>query len=862
MAYSSDSEDIQITRNKKNSRTKQHSKRSIFDSSDENSLSSREDAEFEPLFLEIFGNGEEYAYIYSANEEKEDSEQSQPRVDEEECLRYVKNALLAGEWCSILLGSLTDEIFYKILGGYSPEYLALHQNRLDVKSCYYVKDLIEEYKAYSKMPKQHQNGSSYFSQSANKNDDTDFNMNGLLNITEYVKNLLSMTKEHEPSEQTDIFIPSFSSDSSLNLDATKTKYKRVINQLAKNSVFQDRVYKLYENSLITGKSSYEPVIELYCTRNRSNNDLIRKVIIEEAIERVNINKKSVFNKMVQQGLIEGENKQRLVDFNDFSGLASLIVNLWGRSGRYAGIYQEKGYVKIALLDESGHLVGTSIFKDSDYMAIREFIGATEMVCISAQSPAVKYFIQNLGIPIYYVPKELSLFADYKEFSIAFNIAAVVQNPFVYFSRMSKSHGYSISTNDYVAISPFYKGIQLAISLVKPDWRTMAKYKNSHMLFEILNLCFTDQHFDYENVDSLEKLNEVFSEAQFANIGTFFTLEDSSQPLDASFVHPRDYSMATVICTGAYFSLNGHMENTGSRDIVSSMLKRSSDLHTVNLPNDNPEEYYETKCILDQLTVDKPRGFNGANDEQIFNDVVYELKEGEVYEGTVVKDANDYLIVEVKGAAVFVRKISENYDLNQNVKVEVVKKVVAMLNYTGTIVHEKSVSTGHMFEKHPLFRNVPHETLLHMLRNSSDLVLLRPSSVENSFVVVCKIKDRLFFLYRVSEINENCYEHQARKYTSIDHFIATYIKGVFKLVREIFSFKYYFDCSKTAIPHLQNGGNYLRYAVSFSEENPGYLEFYYKNKKAMVKIDSSSLVYKNTAFPNLMEFISYAKKNFI
>ena len=115
--------------------------------------------------------------------------------------------------------------------------------------------------------------------------------------------------------------------------------------------------------------------------------------------------------------------------------ADLIVSLEGAPGSYSGLFLDKNNCLAVLLDESGNITEKALFKENDYDLIKQFVSSTENVCVTSNTPNVKYFISNMKTNLYYVPQSLAFYKEHKDFSIPYCIAAVVQSPILYFSKL-------------------------------------------------------------------------------------------------------------------------------------------------------------------------------------------------------------------------------------------------------------------------------------------------------------------------------------------------------------------------------------------------------------------------------------------
>jgi len=845
----------------------------IFDSSD------AAVGDFEPLFFEIFGEGNEYDYIYkkkTAEPEKQPT-RTESVLAPSECYTQVK-CFTRG--FNQLFKDLDSEIVKNLMSGYSPEYLALHRGKMTVRELYFIKDVIEELESSSGQDTQRA--------------ECKLVTPGLLLLSEFITNLETLES---------VYTPVGSIDLPFALTAQRTKsewdydeiqglepeapvatveendriricehFKKTIAQIASNPVFAKRVFYSTVVSILEPAScessvhSLRYLQKLYCKGSGDINDQIRSLIIQKAFEAVAVNRTVVEKRLIQQGIHPAPGGlQELVD---------LIFSLRSCDGPCAGVYLDKSLFSVVKIDQDGNFTESAVFKEHEMPALQTFLDGVTNVCLTSTSPAVRFALQNAGVNFLYVPRRLSFFEDYKELSIPYNIALAVQNPILYFTRL----WYNIS-NRYPVLNyrssdtwMLERAIHIACATCRLDWINTITHRFGFMLLKMLNLDVSDPYFNLEKLDTLESLKEIFDDATYCNICTFFNLLSSKNPLDRLLIHPTNYSMAVVLFKSAYHSL----KNTGESAIINQSdfdLEKNKD-EIVQLFVSNPallSEYSpgyvddDMKMLFNiRLTILQAGAarFSGASDDQIFCDVVPQLDREKTYAGTIVKVGVDFYLCQAANVTVFIKK-AEELVLNQIVKVNIIEESPATLSYVGKIVNDVSAYAD-KFRSHALFRDMPYDMLEAHMKQTNSSIAVRPSSTPGHCCVVCKVENDIFLTFKLSENIDLANGHaisyvfKDNSYTRIDTFINDYVKRVYKLIQSVVSFKYYFQSAEQAKKYLSEPGEYVKYAIVLSREAPGYVEFLLEGKRVFVKIEGGRLALRDRSFENIDEFIRFVK----
>lgn len=876
MSESSESDIIQ--RSKHTKRRHKAAVEDLFESSSSYSSESVSEQAYDPVFYEIFGTGKEYSYIYDNSESKSTDNPSKPSekyIGIDDCYEYIRKVSLPS-----ISKVLDKDVVKKLINGYSPEYISFHCDKMQLRDAYAVEDYVEEYKEYMKVKDTRKNIDNLRGYTFYKEDQKNLNIPGLLNIDEYMSNIISQDRVYEPSgpvEGEEFVHLNFTEEESKIL-LIKT-FSKVINQIANNPVFKDRVFRYYECKIVDPSDmkscGLEVLTRFYTTDMLDSSNSIRSFIIAEAFSRVKVSEEEIREKFELKGFGKAGMQE----------MADLIVSIKGMEGTYAGLFLDKKSCRAVVLDDQGDLVKKAVFKENEYEAIREFISGINTVCVSANSFGIRYFIQNMKSPMLYVPRSLAFFNDHKDFSIPFCIASVVQNPAVYFSRLFYSTQNNLKDSlllkqnskekeyfniyklleNYEYRKSLKRSIRLALAANRLDWRALLNHKFSFTLLDVCNITLNDKYFDYEKIDRLENLRSAFDVADYYNLTSLFKLSSSKNPLDKTCVHPRNYSLANILCKGAYMVLinkTGQQEQSVAKSdekIVEIVLGNLSCLGNIDIPEDDDKDpvYVSGDLIRRMLMNQKSSSFTGATDQQIFDDVVPML-DNSFYSGVISKVGSDFYLAEVQGATVYIKKNAE-YALNQIVDIQIIGQSTQMLSYNGEIIEQKMLPTER-FRKHQLFRNLDQSKIQELSMKESIPILVRPSSQQGCCSVVCRIEGDLFFNFRLLE-NKDGYEFNSQSYQSIDDFIHRYIAALYQSCYNIKKFKYFYEDESKAIEYIRTPGDYAKYALFFSRKNPGYLEVIFGNRKIVLKIEDKFLIFRNKRFGSVEEFARFLKANY-
>ncbi len=1050
MSDSSDSEIIQRSRYHKKPSKKIYE--TFSDSDDYSNGSNPDNIYINPLFAEIFGNGDEYAYIYNdkVNEEADINKEIEFEVNLNECYEYVKKRIPPFGFRDVNYESVKS-----LIDGVCVEFLAYHRDCFTVTEGYYVFDVIGD----------------YFSRRNNLKS-CDLNIPGILNISQLVENLLFLEKKHQPygniecvggkclkcaagkylecvhckterdktrlsnnimningkngqicdednkSKYEEIYNNSEKGDKDKNdhkeyikdTEKVKTdcrKYVEAINQISNNSVFRETVeiFHEFQKMGVFYNTEFDPksIFNFYITdnlkknnkihndgypsnnnsandscdnsneannnsRNISNND-IRRIIIEKAFSKVNVNFEKIKARLNLHGYCDYSNSLNCLfdNLHNFVNFLFSIAALPSSSDNAvcAGIFYEKGSSTVILVDKNGEKIKQATFRSNDIAGIEEYVTDAIFICITSKVSAVRNFIWRFPRKLFYVPSKLLFFntkpykkdslKNSKDQTLAYDVALLVQNPLIYFSKIiSRSitdlnfsvcgnsdakdnhkltenyksidkpkfsdklkHNGKLNESDYSNICKYFngcnnsieeiirRGIRIVAGWIKPDWRQTLDYKDSHALFNVLGITLDADYFDYRGIDRFDKLLEVCSNIQYNNICTYFTLKDSGCIFDRTYIHPCDYSMANMIFRSAYNLKYGDVSNKSSEEIadwalqnknVFLELKFSEILKDTKIKNiaqekinniESPKETLITTIEEDGLTriineFIRSTGqfsFIGANDMQIFEDLVPEKKLGLAH-GRISRIENDYMIVNSDGALIYVnRKDTDiknansyntdfsDYSLNDEVTVNIKKFCYDKLNYSGELVINKNLQNSSSYKfTHKLLIPLDQISIERYMNDKNQNVAIRYSSQTDGYVVVCRINPHIFWKMYITQehgLRENTFRYNNSKFNSIDDFLENYVSYCLQTIHKITQFKYFFQRRNDAIAYVAEGhtDKYMRYAICFSTTNPGCVEFIYRNKSVLVLLDGKYILYRDQKFKDIEDFINYAKRNF-
>lgn len=789
------------------------------------------------IFYSLFGSGNEYAYIYENNTEEDTTPiQESQHIDIDACFAFVQKEIPPRGFSGFSKQVVTD-----IINGFAPEYIAIYHNSLTAVECYYIQDTIAEFTRHAPAAKSSQEYES---------------VEGLLPITQYIENLRAGERIYEPKGS---ISTSFGWDED-DAELLPKKYRTTISALSSHPVFIAAVTRSRKFERMGVNNAKDVLVRFYSTESVDESNEVRSAIIEEASKLVSVDVAKINKDLLAQGMISNESESHRFDprSHALQTLANAIHSLQGPIRTYAGLFLDKSVCKAVVLNEHGEVTHRASFRANEHIKIHEFIPVGATTCLTSNTPAVRYFIHKVENPMFYVPLSFSLFPEEGAYSVPTNIARAVQNPLVYFSRFALSNP---------SLCPVYRrAISIASSIIKPDWTGMYNYASGSALFEILGIPLSNEHFDYAGVRSFDDLRTGYDDITFANIGTFFSLSSSSNLLDGTHVHPKDYSWATVVCRGAC-DRTGEGSLSGSQ-VVQNVLENPRLLHQLALPDEEVSIPNGMKpSVLRTMLLDSGYPlFEGATDQQIFCDVVPALGEGSSYDGVVFKEGDDFYLVDANGATVYVRKDrcpDTEFSLNQIVKIKITNTSYHMLSFGGEILAEPGAAMQH-FARHRLYHAGDQQTVEAYIRDEGMNVLVRGSSSPSCCVVICRIEDYLFFSYRLHEGELDgriCYRYYENVYESLDIFVQKFVAGVYQLVQCIRNFKYFYNSREEAFGYLREPGKYVKYAICFSRKNPGFIEFLYGSKQALARVDGDGLQFKDLKFSRLEEFLAYAKQNF-
>lgn len=861
---SSDDSDIILRKKQKRMTRDIESDEDISDS--EYSDSQQMEGDFGPVFLEIFGKGDEYQEYDSVPDTEKPH--SIPEVTPEECHKYVRRNLLA---FTGTFQCLNTSLIQRLLDGYSPEYISFHLGIGKLNELYYIMQLIEDYKKFYATGK-HTFDSLRALQSHKKQDP--LCLPGLISIDEYMENLLLLERMNVPKGSINF---QFDSSNYRTISESDRRYisscfSKPINQIATNSMFVDKVSLHREAALLEGSNHRSNSVysllflqNLYVSDSMDFEDEIRKCIIHEAFDMAvrTINETRVRDSFSRFGL--GDWPSPLAE------LVSMVVSLKSRSKSTASIYFHSNVFYCVKLSENGEISSSKIFKNFELQELHSFFKSFDSVLLTSSSQSVKFLFQNLQLNLLYVPSKISFFDDMKEFSVPYNIALAVQCPVIYFSKLLLylQKGYKVVSPFVTDISILEKTIKIACASHPVDLTYAIKHVFGYALFHLLGISLDVKYFDYERLPTLESLRDIYSEAEFSNICTFFNLTDSKIALDRSFVHPNLYSTAYVLLKSYYHRLlieKNALVTQAAQFIIETDYEAISDLFVSNpsylkitAPPISQGPTYD--LVWGILQRDSEIYFTGATDAQIFDDVVAKL-DYKVYSASILHVGPTFYICNVQGTSVFVRKEGE-YSLNQIVEVDIQDRTNFMLNYSGSIVEAERVSLD-TFRIHPLFKNLNHCELEDFMKNSGHTILIRPSSTSSFCVVVCKILNSIFYSFKIHEsVDQNdhttvFYTYLDRKYPSLNHFIQEYISKMYFIMDEILKHKYFYSSPEDGTRYMDTAGEFTKYCMFFSKNHPGMLEVLIQDKKLMVKIDGEYLYSCKQRFGSIYDLISYIK----
>lgn len=841
----------------------------------EDDLGEDEEVCLNPYFVEIFGTGREYDYIYDDGSGSKEEEKIDFKYDENVCYHYVKRRLPPFGF-----SGATREIICQIAMGVSPELLGYHSNGLNVIEAYYVKDLIEEYRRDSvdKM-----------------SDVVDVSVDGFLSLREFVENLRRGERIYRPSTKisvSDNTNENIVSNTSSNPIATGALNipNILVNAISNNKIFREEVERCKEFEVMAKHYGTEfdagRLFSLFLGEDGDPDNEMRELVVKEAYRCVRVNTAHLEERLGRTGFCDKTQ----------TGLrrwVSLLASLRGQQGvKYGGIVCGSRYCWVVTVDERGLDLRTGVYRRNDLDSIKECIGDSAVVCvmgISGQATAIRQFLRSVNWPVFYVPSHLAVLSEGKEYETARDGALLVQNPLVYFSRYvySRSNGNKVGSNiggtttNILAASneTIERGIRIVLGACKLDWVETLDYKDSYALFAVLGISLNNDYFDYRGIRKLNDLQQVFSETEFANICGYFTFENSTNVLDTTHVHPKDYSTAERICLDLQRD-NGQNTNIGTntRDGLATVsavkwaLERPSLILGMKIP-DNDSHLFER--VRDELVYVSSEWFCGASDKQVFEDLVPFKQPGQA-SGYVVWSDRRYSFVDCGNGVVV--NVHNSLEAGDRVAVEIGQPIYNRLCYSGNLRyvgnneednHDSNNNSNkklyNIIKSHELFRPLDQSAIEECMDSENRNVLVRLSEISDYCVVVCRIQPRIFWQLPLCfsvGLRENSFRFGERKFISLDDFINNYVKPLFRLIFSVSRFKHFYSSVHDARAYVANNdGKYMKYALTFSITHSGFIEFHYANKTVLALLDATQIVYRDHKFKMLEEFINYAKKVF-
>ncbi len=309
----------------------------------EYSEESYEEEDLNPIFYEVFGTGHEYDYIYE-NEENEEENEYLEDVDlgdknEDKCLSYV----------SYIMPHVEDEIVKALFKGFTPEHVSFQCDKCSIKEAYFIKGYVDEYFQIKEDEiKKHKTLRAF---QMHRGDQEDLKIPGILDLSNYLENIKIRERIIEPEG---ILDPDFENSDS---------FKKVVNQLSKNSFFIDTIYRIYETKImemstaakqdvvtfVKNSTEMENLKKFYCTyEGTTPENNTRARIIDLAFDAIGDNcYYPLMEKMIDQGMIPG--------YSGLQELTDLLISLNGRFGEYVGLFMDGKFVKMVKIDEMGKL---------------------------------------------------------------------------------------------------------------------------------------------------------------------------------------------------------------------------------------------------------------------------------------------------------------------------------------------------------------------------------------------------------------------------------------------------------------------------------------------------------------------------
>lgn len=811
-----------------------------------------------PLFEEIFGTGNEYNYIYDSDVKADETHvmQTSADVSEIECCKYV----------NYILGLDDDEIIKRLYRNEPPEFVSFQLGLATIKQVYYVNELISDYRKFCelKLKKPEYSVWTYRALLMSYRPVSDLEIPGLLDISKYLKNLSLKEKIYEPEGVLEN-----------NFELT-SDFNNAVNQLSSNPSFVDIVYSIYEKKIIEFpeydnlkifeniklSNDLSNLIRFYCdSKKGSHENEVRSKVIFKAFESINNN--CFFRlreQLVKLGIIEG-----MAGLQDVS---NILVSLRGKPGPYVGIYLNNKFTFLVKINEHGAVETSKSLHSYEIDLINEFIGDIQNIVITSNTPRVKNLISNIHNNVYYVPKKFCIFKPEKDFEVAIEIAQCIQNPVIYFSRaIHENISFTLLYNIPIKHEILAKAICITAASEKLDWVSTLKHPYGFNFFKILGITLSDRKYDYDVPSTLKSLENVFTLDEINKIFTYFKLNDSTNLLDSTNLHPVNYEVFKVI---AEVSQGKETSTLDEQVIIKNILDNPVILNNLNV-KEIAVEGYTHPDVVRKIAQSKPCYFDGAPDKVIFEDVVPQIidlsdlntRKNLEMKGFVIKVNPDSYLVNVDGAIVFCMKLVK-VELNQMVKVRIISVNYSYLSYQGEILSD---NTGmYYYKEHRFYTELSNREI----RDARVPVSIKSSSVPGHCLVIIHIQDDIFFTYKLSEREEKdkkIYEllfcdRLAGKFATLDIFINNYIGDVKEQVERIKKFKHYKEDSKEAYEYMKTADSqYLKYCLFLSRTKLGTVEILFGNKQLFAYIQGRFLIFGSMKFESIEDLCSYMKKEY-
>ncbi|ORD94982.1 hypothetical protein ECANGB1_1695 [Enterospora canceri] len=822
--------------------------------------------QIDPLFYEIFGAGNEYNYIYEKEEtEKEETEKEKAEeliVDEFECCEYVRKYIENADRNAVAC----------LLRGEALEFVCFHMDACTITDGLNILRFVNEYKEYCRMRREERfkNASQYDTSRAlkmyNKKIE-DIDINGLLKVSHFIENMRVSERLYEPEGN---LAESF---------YKSNEYTDAANQLGNHPVFVEHVHRFYEKALLDyvtahgNEKSIErikegvlcdirdihlPMLEkLYMSDTDEVGNGIRRKLFRAAYDKINMDYfNTVFRNLQKTGQIYSK--------NGIEELTNMLISLKGRPGEYYGLYCDRSTVYIVKVDEFSNIVDKRVFKSQAQRAeICNYLETASNVVVASNTTNVRWIVEAIRCPCYYLPKSFSYFKENKEFSIPYNIACAVQNPSLYFSRCINEGVKVELANSFVETDVLRQAITVSTATDKLDFKGTLDSPFGYTFFKLIGVSLVGIEFDFKKIRELRNLEiDSFTPEEVNRIFTFFKVTDSPNKLDHYNIHPRNYSLFNVI-SSCLADIRGNKQN--QEEMIDYMLNNLNEVYSLDFLNVNyPSTYIHPMSGMGML-VKRDHYFGGVNDKMVFEDIIPQnivdrpsTEIGVLGEstGVVLIKNDDWCIVDVHGVRVFVGRC-DPVEVNQIVTVCLTEPTYSQLTYRGELVPNQAKEVE--FKKHRLFVDYPNNEMPIFIRQSR--------SSEYFCNVALRVERGLYFQYRMEEVERNneifyVMKRPEKEYTfdNLDVFIEGYLKPMNRYVHKLTTFKYFKTSQAEAEEYVEAAGDrYRRYACYFDRESPGHVTMLFAEFRLTLRVELNFMVYKKILFGSLEEFSNYCKK---